>query len=157
MISRAGILGILVTFALAVAGCQDSQPSKVAKGADPAKDAGTTGLQAPPMMPKASSPEDAKKEREQLNTDEKSYNDAKATFEKSKSDAKAKETLVDATVKYGTTVMLSSLLSPKEKYPKALHLYREAAKLDPKNKQANENIDLIEGIYKDMGRTIPTD
>jgi tetratricopeptide (TPR) repeat protein len=51
--------------------------------------------------------------------------------------------------------MTSPALTPKEKYPKALALFREALKVDPKNKVALENKNMIEQIYKSMGRPIP--
>ena len=94
-------------------------------------------------------------ERAELNRYEKNYTQAKAGFQKSTKNAKAKQAYVDATVALGTKVMTSSLLAPKEKYPRALKLYREALKLDPKNKEALENKAMIEQIYKSMGRPIP--
>jgi tetratricopeptide (TPR) repeat protein len=55
----------------------------------------------------------------------------------------------------GTKVMTDGKLTPMEKYPKALDLYRQALELDPANKEAKENKDLIESIYKSMGKAIP--
>jgi hypothetical protein len=46
-------------------------------------------------------------------------------------------------------------LTPKEKYPKALELYRDALALDASNKEANKNKAMIEAIYKSMGRPVP--
>jgi hypothetical protein len=51
--------------------------------------------------------------------------------------------------------MYNSPMSPKEKYPKALALYREVVKLDPTNDQAKNAVDMIESIYRQMGRPIP--
>ena len=80
---------------------------------------------------------------------------AKATFEKTPKDAKLKSAYVDATVRLGTATMNAEELPPREKYRGALALYREALKLDPKNKEAIANKKLIEDIYKGMGRPIP--
>jgi len=86
---------------------------------------------------------------------EKTYSAAKAKSLKAPKDAKLKKDYVGATLKYADAVLVSPALSPKEKYPRSLKLYREARKVDPKNAHAKENIDLIEGIYKQMGRPIP--
>lgn len=55
----------------------------------------------------------------------------------------------------GTKIMNDPKLTPKEKYPKALDLYRDALALDPSNKEAKENKAMIEAIYKSMGREVP--
>lgn len=62
---------------------------------------------------------------------------------------------VTATLSLADAVMVSPALPPKEKYPRALRLYREALSYDAKNRKAREGRDLIEGIYKSMGRPIP--
>ena len=80
---------------------------------------------------------------------------AKAAFDKNPNDAKAKSAYIAATVKLGTATMNAEELPPREKYRGALTLYREALKLDPKNKEALANKKLIEDIYKSMGRPIP--
>jgi len=43
----------------------------------------------------------------------------------------------------------------KKKYPSALRQYRLVATIDPANAEAKQNINLIEGIYNQMGRPIP--
>jgi hypothetical protein len=58
-------------------------------------------------------------------------------------------------MKYGNVALTSSALTPKEKYPLSLQMYREVLRLDPKNKEAKSNKELIEGIYKQMGRPVP--
>jgi tetratricopeptide (TPR) repeat protein len=73
----------------------------------------------------------------------------------SPNDEVLKKTLVDAHVQYGNYFMYESTFPPKEKYPSALRQYRIVAELDPKNVEAKQNISLIEGIYSQMGRTIP--
>lgn len=90
-----------------------------------------------------------------LKTLEASYSSAKAVYAKKPKDAAAKKKYVAATVAFGTATMMSDKLAPRVKYVGALRLYREALKIDPKNKEALENKNMIERIYKDMGRPIP--
>lgn len=63
--------------------------------------------------------------------------------------------LIAAAMKLADTVLVSPALSPKDKYPRSLRAYREVKKLDPKHIAAQEKIELIEGIYRSMGRPIP--
>lgn len=53
------------------------------------------------------------------------------------------------------TIMLDPALAPKDKYPKALGMFRDALKIDPGNVLATKSITLIEDIYKSMGRPVP--
>lgn len=46
-------------------------------------------------------------------------------------------------------------MGKKEKYPKALGMFRDALEIDPNNALAAKNITLIEDIYKSMGRPVP--
>jgi tetratricopeptide (TPR) repeat protein len=96
-----------------------------------------------------------KKEKALLANAEKFYRQSKAAFLKKPKDAKVKKSYIDSTVSFGTITMNSPLLSPKDKYPKALNLYREALKIDPKNAVALNNKKMIEDIYKSMGRKVP--
>ncbi len=86
---------------------------------------------------------------------EKTQVTAKAAYTKAPKNANAKKAYVAATMKLASTVLVSPALGPKDKYPKSLRLFREAYKVDPTNKEAKSQIDLIEGIYKQMGRPIP--
>lgn len=52
-------------------------------------------------------------------------------------------------------IMLDPALAPKDKYPKALGMFRDALKIDPGNVLATKSITLIEDIYKSMGRPVP--
>ncbi len=97
----------------------------------------------------------AQAEKAKLARLEKAYVSAKAAFTKQPKDAALKKKFVVATVALGTATMNSPILAPKDKYPKALRLYREALKHDPKNKEARENHDVIVHIYKQMGRPVP--
>lgn len=100
-------------------------------------------------------PKAAKAERAKITAGETSYTATKKAYLAKKTDRKLKANFVKATVELGTTVMMSPLLSPKEKYPRALRLYREALQLDPQNKEALNNKKLIENIYQQMGRPVP--
>lgn len=83
------------------------------------------------------------------------YTRSKAAFVKNPKDSKIKKGYIDATVSFGTISMNSPVLTPKQKYPQALKLYREALKIDPKNEIALNNKKMIESIYKSMNRPIP--
>lgn len=80
---------------------------------------------------------------------------AKAKFVKAPKDAAMKKAYIGSTIKLADAVLVSPALAPRAKYPKALKHYREVRKVDPKNAHAKQQIDLIEGIYKSMGRPIP--
>lgn len=73
----------------------------------------------------------------------------------SPNDEVLKKAQVDAHIKYGNYLMYESTLPPKEKYPSALRQYRMAVAIEPTNAEAKQNINLIEGIYNQMGRTVP--
>lgn len=104
---------------------------------------------------RAGAQDDFAAEKKKIAQAEKVYSDAKRSYTAKKSDPKLKKAYVKATVSLGTLVMTSVALPPKEKYPRALGLYREALKVDPNNKEAKENAKMIEDIYKSMGRPVP--
>jgi len=52
-------------------------------------------------------------------------------------------------------IMLDPGLPPREKYPKALGIFRNALKIDPGNALAQDGVKLIEDVYKRMGRPVP--
>jgi hypothetical protein len=52
-------------------------------------------------------------------------------------------------------IMLDPGLPPREKYPKALAMFRDALKIDPGNALAQDGVKLIEDVYKSMGRPVP--
>ena len=85
---------------------------------------------------------------------EKGYTAAKKSYQHHKS-AKTREDYVIATVRFGTTSMVASVLPPRTKYKQALRLYREALKLDPNNHEAKSNSELIISIYRSMHRPVP--
>ncbi|HEY3744378.1 MAG TPA: hypothetical protein VGL53_31255 [Bryobacteraceae bacterium] len=51
--------------------------------------------------------------------------------------------------------MYNDQVSPHIRYTTALREYRKVLVYDKTNKKAQDNISLIEGIYKSMGRPIP--
>ena len=66
-----------------------------------------------------------------------------------------KPALANAYLQYGNFLMYKSDLPPQQKYRKALFEYRRVLAVDPSNVEAKQNKDLIEGIYRQMGRPIP--
>jgi hypothetical protein len=52
-------------------------------------------------------------------------------------------------------IMLDPGLPPREKYPKALGMFRDALKIDPGNALAQDGVKLIENVYESMGRPVP--
>jgi Tfp pilus assembly protein PilF len=52
-------------------------------------------------------------------------------------------------------IMLDPALAPREKYPQALVMFRDALQIDPNNTLAKDSITMIEDIYKSMGRPVP--
>ncbi len=74
---------------------------------------------------------------------------------KSPNDPALKQSLVSAHIKYGHFFLYNDTLSPKVKYSTALKHYRAALKIDPNNKDAQDNANQIIEIYKMMGREVP--
>lgn len=118
-----------------------------------------TAVAGPPAQTPSANPATEQAQRQELakiRSAEALYKRTKAAYTKNPQDAKAKKAYIDATVSLGNVVMFSPALAPRQKYPRALALYREALKLDPKNKTALANKKTIEDIYRQMGRPIPT-
>lgn len=96
-----------------------------------------------------------RKEAAQLAALEKSQVAAKSAFVKSPKDPKAKAAYIKSSNKLAYTAMNALTLPPRVKYPKALRLYRDVLKVDPKNAEALKWKKQIEDIYRSMGRPIP--
>ncbi len=86
---------------------------------------------------------------------EKEHSHAKTLFSKSPKDPKARAKYVAASNRLAYASMQALSLGPKVKYPKALRLYRDVLKVDPKNSDAIRWKKQIEDIYRSMGRPIP--
>jgi len=74
---------------------------------------------------------------------------------KKKPNAKLKLQVAEAEYQEGHALMMDNALGPRLKYRQALTAFRQALKLNPNHKQAKADKDMIEGIYKQMGRPIP--
>jgi len=70
-------------------------------------------------------------------------------------DAAIKATYVEALLGNADTFMYDEKLPPFRKYPAALRLYRRVLEIDKSNQKAKDNVAMIEGIYKSMGRPVP--
>lgn len=100
-------------------------------------------------------PIDEKKELAELARVEKLQRASQAAFAKAPKDPQKKKSYVQLTLTLANNVQASMALGSKEKYPKALRLYRDVLKVEPKNKEALFHKNRIEAIYKSMGRPIP--
>ena len=78
-----------------------------------------------------------------------------AAYKQTPKDAMLGHALANAHVKYGDSYMYNDQLPPMQKYPNALRQYREALVYEKTNAIALKNVDMIESIYKSMGRPIP--
>lgn len=67
----------------------------------------------------------------------------------------SKKELAFLYTKRGDERMMDPQASPHVKYPAALDDFRKAVALDPTNREAVNNKNLIEAIYRSMGRSIP--
>ncbi|KAB2922420.1 MAG: hypothetical protein F9K22_11675 [Bacteroidetes bacterium] len=76
-------------------------------------------------------------------------------FKSTPDDIALRQSLVSAHMKTGNFFMFNDTLSPKVKYPKALHHYRAVLKLAPEHADAKANADQIVEIYAMMGRPVP--
>lgn len=88
------------------------------------------------------------------------YDEAKLTaleakLTKNPKDAKLKSEVAEANFQVGYATMMNPELPPRMKYGAALKKYRRALALNPKHAEALKNKDMIEGIYKQMGRPVP--
>jgi tetratricopeptide (TPR) repeat protein len=66
-----------------------------------------------------------------------------------------KTTMVEALLGNADAYMYNDKIPPFRKYPTALKSYRRVLEFDKTNQKAKDNIALIEGIYKSMGRPVP--
>jgi hypothetical protein len=73
---------------------------------------------------------------------------------KTKADA-ARKAYAAALVDLAHATMEDVAIPPAQKYPDALKNLREALRVDPENKQAAEDIKMIEDVYKKMGKPVP--
>ena len=147
---------LFLALALVTTGCTGSTPEEV----PPPKQTPATSAHSAPSTAPAGSPHGAPAQEptgqptKPAPTDEQ-ITALEAAYEKSPANEAAKIALVGALVARADYYMYAPELAPREKYPKALALYRKAAKLDPSNATAKSGIETIEGIYKSMGRPVP--
>jgi hypothetical protein len=79
-----------------------------------------------------------------------------AKLAKNPKDAKLKKQTAEASYQVGHAMMLDPNLRPMVKYPGALKHFKRALDLDPKHAKAARDRKMIEDIYRQMGRPIPT-
>ncbi len=90
---------------------------------------------------------------------DKKYEEAVAALEPAvkatPNDAAVKKVMAEALMGQGDSYMYNDKLPPFRKYPTALKSYRRVLEFDKTNQKAKDNISMIEGIYKSMGRPVP--
>ncbi|MCO5298285.1 MAG: hypothetical protein M9921_15660 [Fimbriimonadaceae bacterium] len=101
------------------------------------------------------SEKEKKAEQTKIAALERSYRSAKAASAKAPKDPNKRAGYVKATNAYAYAVMTAASIPPKDKYPRALKLYRESQKVAPTDKDSKKWVKTIEDIYRSMGRPIP--
>jgi tetratricopeptide (TPR) repeat protein len=146
-----GVLPIAVAL-LFLAGCDKPVDPADAKGEPPVP----ASTAAAPEDTSTVAREVVAKTKDELADLEGKLSAAKAEFEKAPEDNAIKAKFVDLSLQLAYDAMMSEELSAREKYPKALALYREVLKVEPENKEASDWKTQIEDIYRSMGRPVPT-
>ncbi len=103
----------------------------------------------------AQTPAQQKKDAADLAKLGKQRDAAKLAMTKHPGNQKQTHSFVEINDVYANKTMTAAWLTPHEKYSKALKLYRESLKADPHDAEAKKWVDMIESIYKSMGRPIP--
>src|SRR5205085_1867733 len=93
-------------------------------------------------------PSEAKQEQAQISRLTAEQTAAKLVYGKHPRDAAVRRKYVDSTVNLGVLYVNAKSVPPKIQYRTALHLFREALKIDASNKVANEWRNQIEAIYR---------
>lgn len=70
-------------------------------------------------------------------------------------DKGAAKAYVTATLDLALRIQSCAELTPHEKYPTALRLYRQLLSIDPSNQEAQGDAQQIVDIYHSMGRPVP--
>ncbi len=70
-------------------------------------------------------------------------------------DLTAKKDYVVASDRLAMGLMVDPKIDRKIKYKKALEIYKQVLKVDPKNQEAASNSALIIRIYKELGKPVP--
>jgi tetratricopeptide (TPR) repeat protein len=83
------------------------------------------------------------------------YKSLEKQYLKKPKDATLKRKMAEAHAQMGQSVMFDPNLPPMRKYPAALNHFRQALKMDPKNRTALRYKKEIEDVYKGMGRPVP--
>jgi hypothetical protein len=86
---------------------------------------------------------------------QKNRDGVKAQFDKHPKDAQLKVKFVKINDVLANATMTCDGLTPHQKYAGALRLFRVSVKVDPTDRDAENWIRQIEGIYKSMHRPIP--
>ena len=80
---------------------------------------------------------------------------ADAAYKKNPKSPAVVKLYVESNNRHGLACMSTDALDRKVKYKMALADFRKVLRIEPNNKVAKSNADLIVSIYKSMGRPVP--
>jgi hypothetical protein len=86
---------------------------------------------------------------------QKTMQQTESAYKKSPDDGKLKAAYVEATYTFGHAAMSDGQKDPRIMYRAALALYRRALAVDPSHQPSLDDKNMIESIYKSMGRPVP--
>jgi hypothetical protein len=142
---RQSLFTVLVTGLLFIGlGCSTNVES-IDSSAPAAPAASAPESAAPSPTPVAASHQDLLQQVEQL----------ESAYQQSPADAGVKARLIATKYDYATALMADPQVRPMEKYPTALKAFKEILAMEPEHAKAAEQKQVIEDIYRSMGRPVP--
>lgn len=83
------------------------------------------------------------------------YEAARAELEANPDATETRDQFLVVAYMYAETRMYDPSLTPQEKYPESLRIFRDIVAMEPGHDDARAQIQVIEGIYRELGRPIP--
>lgn len=133
----------------------EAKKAGVPVGPDPDPSTKPKSWTAPPAEPPKPNPANVVLENPTVKQLEARAKAAAGIYKKKSKDPVARKNYAQALTELGHAQMLDESTPPRKRYPTALKTLRQALKLNPANAKAKEDIQLIEGAYKSMGKPVP--